>query len=286
MIDQTGKLYVVATPIGNLDDLSFRANTILKQVDWIAAEDTRQSKKLLDHYHIQKKLISLHNFNEKSRITQLIESLKAGQNGALISDAGTPCISDPGAHLIQALHEDKISVVPIPGACALISALSVAGFSTTEFLFLGFLPAKSVARKQQLETIKNLPYTIVFYEAPHRISEMLYDCKKILGEERRVVVARELTKKYETLYVSTLKNLSEDADSAAVEIRGEFVVIIEGVPKETLQDHQQNDQKANKILTMLLAEMSVKSAVNIAAEITDCPKNKLYDLAIAIQNQS
>lgn len=286
MIDQTGKLYVVATPIGNLDDLSFRANTILKQVDWIAAEDTRQSKKLLDHYHIRKKLISLHNFNEKSRITQLIQSLKAGQNGALISDAGTPCISDPGAHLIQALHEDKIPVVPIPGACALISALSVAGFSATEFLFMGFLPAKSVARKQQLETIKNLSCTIVFYEAPHRISEMLYDCKKILGEERRVVVARELTKKYETLYVNTLKNLSEDADSVAVEKRGEFVVVIEGISKETQQDHQQNDQRANKILTMLLSEMSVKSAVNIASEIIDCPKNKLYDLAIAIQNQS
>ena len=285
MTVQTGKLYVVATPIGNLDDISYRACSVLKQVDWIAVEDTRQSKKLLDHYQISKKLISLHLFNEKSRVDQIIQRLQSGQSGALISDAGTPCISDPGALLIQAMHLNQIPVVPIPGPCALITALSISGFASTEFLFVGFLPSKSTARKTKLTSLKRLTFTLVMYEAPHRISEMLSDCKDILGSERKVVVARELTKKYETLYVNKLQNLFDDSVLSNIEPRGEFVVVIEGFLEDEQQNQDISDQKARKILTKLLSEMSVKSAVQLTAEITECPKNKLYDWAVTLQNQ-
>lgn len=285
MTVQTGKLYVVATPIGNLDDISYRACSILKQVDWIAAEDTRQSKKLLDHYQIRKKLVSLHSFNEKNRIDQVIEWIKSGQSGALISDAGTPCISDPGALLVQALHLNQISVVPIPGPCALIAALSVSGLASTGFLFVGFLSSKSAARRTKLSELKDLASTLVMYEAPHRIAEMLFDCKEILGGERKVIVARELTKKYETLYVNKLQNLFAGNILNEIEPRGEFVVVIEGALEDERQSQEVDEQKAKKILTKLLSELSVKSAVHLTSEITQCPKNKLYDWALTLQSQ-
>lgn len=284
-INQSGKLYVVGTPIGNLNDISYRAVSTLKEVDWIAVEDTRHSKILLSHYNIQKKLISIHNFNEKSRIEQVISLLQSGENGALISDAGTPCISDPGALLMQQLHLNQIPVVPIPGPCALITALSVSGFATTEFLFAGFLPAKSTTRQSKLKTYQALPYTLIFYEAPHRLTEMLSDCKEILGENRRIMVARELTKKYETLYVSDLKNIVADSQANLIEVRGEFVIIIEGLAVDKMQNENLNHEQANKMLTKLIDKLSVKSAVQLTADVTGYPKNKLYDLALTLQSQ-
>lgn len=281
----TGKLYVVATPIGNLEDMSYRACSVLRQVDWVAAEDTRQSKILLDHYQINKKLISLHAFNEKSRVDHLLDLLKQGQNGALITDAGTPCISDPGALLIQAMHLNQITVVPIPGPCALITALSVSGFSTTEFMFTGFLPSKSSSRKAKLEALKKQTCPIIFYESPHRIADMIQDCNSVLGSNRKVMMARELTKKYETLYLDQLGNLANNFRGKTLEERGEFVVIVDGCSEDSVQQQNINDENAVKILTTLLTEVSVKTAVRLASEITGYSKNKLYDLAVNLQHQ-
>lgn len=286
MNKEVGKMYVVATPIGNLDDFSNRACSILSQVDWIAAEDTRESQKLLNHYGIQKKLISLHNFNEASRIQDILERLRKGEQGALISDAGTPGISDPGGRLVRALHERQIPVVPIPGPCALTSALSVSGIVQTEFLFLGFLPATACARRIALEKVESLSFTLIFYEAPHRILDMLQDCEAILGSQRRVMVARELTKKYETLYVNHLQSLVSDLKDQLIPQKGEFVIIIEGNYEKNLDNQEVNIQKAKILLSHLLNELSLKSAVNLAAKITDFSKNTLYDWAIELHNKS
>lgn len=283
--NQSGKLYVVGTPIGNLDDISHRAISTLKQVDWIATEDTRHSKILLSHFNIQKKLLSLHSFNEKSRIDKLVEALQGGDSGALISDAGTPCISDPGAYLINALHLNQIPVVPIPGPCALITALSVSGFTTTDFLFTGFLSVKSSARKAKLEQLKQHTATLVCYEAPHRLLGMISDCKDVLGGERRVCIGRELTKKYETLYVSTLEEIHHQIAAGSMEVRGEFVIIIEGFLANPAILEKVNLEKARRILIKLLDEVSIKSAVQLTSELTEYPKNKLYEVALVLQQE-
>ena len=218
-----GKLYIVATPIGNLEDITLRALNILKNIDLIAAEDTRQTLKLLNHYEISKPLISYHRHNEDVKSEILIEKLNEGQDIALVSDGGTPGICDPGEVVIKKAIEEGITVVPIPGACAMINALIASGISTSEFIFLGFLPLNKKNRKQKLEEIKNSNKTIILYEAPHKMKNTLEDLKDIIGD-RRITLARELTKIHEEFIRDNINNILDKIDS----LKGEMILIIEG----------------------------------------------------------
>lgn len=282
MSNQVGTLYVVATPIGNLEDLSSRAKRILAEVDLIAAEDTRHSRKMLVHFGIKTPMKSCHDFNEQKSVPQLLRRLQHGENLALISDAGTPLISDPGYHLVQAAQESGIRVVPVPGANALISALSVVGLPTDRFIFEGYVPEKPVARKKCLQTFSTETRTMVFYEAPHRILEFLQDAVAIFGEARLAAVARELTKRFETIHRDTLGNLVDLLRDDAVQRKGEFVVVIHGVSAEDLID----DQELVRILTILLSHaLSVKDVAAIAAEIVGGRKNDCYKLAVQLRDE-
>ena len=235
-----GTLYLVATPIGNLEDITLRAIRILKEVDQIAAEDTRHTLKLLNHLEISKPMISYHRHNEEVRCDNLIKELKIGKNIALVSDAGTPGICDPGEEIIKKCIEEDITIVPIPGACAMINALIASGISTKEFTFIGFLPLNKKTRKEKLEEIKNSKKTIILYEAPHKLKSTLEDLEKIL-EERKIVLARELTKIHEEYIRGTIKEIISKTEN----IKGEFVLIIEGSSKKeknelndlTLEEH-------------------------------------------------
>ena len=218
-----GKLYIVATPIGNLEDITFRVLNTLKNVDLIAAEDTRQTLKLLNHYEINKPLISYHRHNEETKSEILIEKLRNGENIALVSDAGTPGICDPGEEVIKKAIEDNIEVIPIPGACAMINALIVSGISTKEFEFLGFLPLNKKLRRQKLKEIENSSKTIIIYEAPHKMKTTLGDLKEIL-KDRKIVLARELTKIHEEFIRKSIDELLSEIDT----IKGEMILIIEG----------------------------------------------------------
>ncbi len=218
-----GKLYIVATPIGNLEDITLRALRVLKEVDLIAAEDTRQTLKLLNHYEINKPLISYHRHNEETKSDILIEKLRNGENIALVSDAGTPGICDPGEEVIKKAIEDNIEVIPIPGACAMINALIVSGISTKEFEFLGFLPLNKKLRRQKLKEIENSSKTIIIYEAPHKMKTTLGDLKEIL-KDRKIVLARELTKIHEEFIRKSIDELLSEIDT----IKGEMILIIEG----------------------------------------------------------
>ena len=218
-----GKLYIVATPIGNLEDITLRALRVLKEVDFIAAEDTRQTLKLLNHYEINKPLISYHRHNEETKSEILIEKLRNGENIALVSDAGTPGICDPGEEVIKKAIEDNIEVIPIPGACAMINALIVSGISTKEFEFLGFLPLNKKLRRQKLKEIENSSKTIIIYEAPHKMKTTLGDLKEIL-KDRKIVLARELTKIHEEFIRKSIDELLSEIDT----IKGEMILIIEG----------------------------------------------------------
>ena len=218
-----GKLYIVATPIGNLEDITLRALRVLKEVDLIAAEDTRQTLKLLNHYEITKPLISYHRHNEETKSEILIEKLRNGENIALVSDAGTPGICDPGEEVIKKAIEDNIEVIPIPGACAMINALIVSGISTKEFEFLGFLPLNKKLRRQKLKEIENSSKTIIIYEAPHKMKTTLGDLKETL-KDRKIVLARELTKIHEEFIRKSIDELLSEIDT----IKGEMILIIEG----------------------------------------------------------
>lgn len=218
-----GKLYIVATPIGNLEDITLRALRVLKEVDLIAAEDTRQTLKLLNHYEINKPLISYHRHNEETKSEILIEKLRNGENIALVSDAGTPGICDPGEEVIKKAIEDNIEVIPIPGACAMINALIISGISTKEFEFLGFLPLNKKLRRQKLKEIENSSKTIIIYEAPHKMKTTLGDLKEIL-KDRKIVLARELTKIHEEFIRKSIDELLSEIDT----IKGEMILIIEG----------------------------------------------------------
>jgi len=270
-------LYVVATPIGNLDDISQRAIDTLKQVDLIAAEDTRHSSKLLKHFNIATKMMSLHDYNEAQQTQQILQKLKQGKSIALISDAGTPLISDPGYHLVSEIRKAKIEVVPIPGACAMIAALSVSGLPSDRFRFEGFLPAKQHARLEYLKNLKTETATLIFYESPHRILKSLQDMITIFGGDRRVVIARELTKKFETVYDDTLQNLLQWFIDHSEQQCGEFVILVHG---ETKQKTAEITEKDIEILNILLEELSVKQAAHLAAKITGKKKNALYKLAL------
>lgn len=281
MLENHG-LYVVATPIGNLQDMTARAIQVLKEVDVIAAEDTRHSSKLLQHFDIRTPLVSYHDHNEKKATDMMLSYLAEGKSIALISDAGTPLISDPGFYLVKQVRQAGYRVTPIPGASALIAALSVAGLPTNRFVFEGFLPAKMQNRQEKIKFFSQETGTVICYESPHRIVDSLKDMQIVLGDDRYVVLARELTKTYETVHGAPLNELLVWIQADSNRQRGEFVILIH--PAETVAK-QDADEGAKKIVELLLEELSVKQAVNLAVKITGVNKNTLYDHALKI-NQS
>jgi len=278
---QPGQLFIVATPIGNLSDLTPRAVETLQQVDLIAAEDTRHSKHLLQHYAINTRTISLHEHNEQQRSETLLQNLLAGESVALISDAGTPLISDPGYRLVSLVKQKGIKVVPVPGCCALITAISASGLASDRFAFEGFLPAKSAARKHVLETLKNDGHTLIFYESPRRLLETLKDCAEIFGGGRQACLARELTKMHETIETQELAQLIDWVKQDDNQQRGECVLLIEGATDAVSVD----EQEMSRVLAMLLPELPVKKAAAITASITGCSKNQAYQLALKLQQK-
>ncbi|OLO03777.1 16S rRNA (cytidine(1402)-2'-O)-methyltransferase [Salinicola socius] len=276
-----GVLYVVATPIGNLEDLSARAGRILSEVDAIAAEDTRHTQRLLRHLGIERPLISLHEHNEAARVDQLRKRLADGAQLALVSDAGTPLISDPGFVLVRELRRAGCRVVPIPGPCALVAGLSAAGLPTDRFTFEGFLAAKSGARRKQLEAGASREETRVFYESPHRIRDLLEDIAAVVGE-RQVVLARELTKTFETLLdgsaTELLRIMDEDPDQA----RGEFVVMLAGAPR---REEAADDVEGTALIQAMLAEgVAVKSAAAVVVRVLGGRRKHWYQLALALKS--
>jgi 16S rRNA (cytidine1402-2'-O)-methyltransferase len=280
-VKMPGKLYVVATPIGNLQDISSRAVQVLSSVSVIAAEDTRHSKKLLAHYGVGTRLVALHEHNEKHMAGKIIQQLEQGDDVALISDAGTPLISDPGYLLVRSAHAAGIDVVAVPGPAALTAALSIAGLPTDRFYFEGFLPAKQAARRVRLQALQSMPVTLVFYESSHRISESLADMADCLGDERTATVARELTKIHETARHGTLAELCEWVSSNANRQKGEFVVLVHGRQVETAV----LDEQARHTLQVLLEELPLKRAAALAAKITGISKNTLYDCGLELKNK-
>ena len=276
-------LYVVATPIGNLKDLTFRALEVLRSVDVIAAEDTRVTSKLLNHYAIAaKKLIALHEHNEQRTAPQVIAQLDAGRSVALVSDAGTPAFSDPGARVVAAVREAGFPVIPIPGPNAAAAALSVSGLAGAHFLFYGFLPAKAGERRTALEAIAPLPYMLVFYEAPHRVIEAVADLARALGASRRLLIAREITKLFETIHECALGEAEAWLRADTDRIKGEFVLIVEGAPQRDAAALGE----ATRTLKILLDELPVKQAAALAAQITGARKNELYALALALRKNA
>ena len=279
MTDLTGILYIVATPIGNLQDITQRALDTFTQVDLIAAEDTRHSGLLLSHYGIKKPFFALHDHNEQEKAHILVEKLKQGSHIALISDAGTPLISDPGFHLVRQCREAGIRVVPLPGACAAITALCASGIASDRFCFEGFLPAKSKARKDKLENIAEEDRTLIFYESTHRILDTLEDMQSVLGEERYIVLAREITKTWETITGNTIKNLREWLLEDPNRTKGEMVLIVEGKPKSDNND--EISPQAVKALELIAEELPLKKAAAIVAELYGYKKNALYQFGLA-----
>lgn len=275
----SGILYIVATPLGNLGDMTPRAVETLTQVQVIAAEDTRHSLPLLRHFGIVTPCIALHDHNERERSAELITRLQAGENIALISDAGTPLISDPGYHLVRAAREHGLRVVPVPGPSALIAALSVSGLPTDRFVFEGFLPAKATARRQRLEELRIDSRTVVFFESGHRIVDSLQDMAQVLGLARRAVVARELTKIFETIQGDTLSGLCQWVQVDHHQQKGEFVVLVQGADRA---ENAEADAEAERIVRLLLNELPVKQAAALAAKITGQKKNFLYSMALKI----
>lgn len=279
-----GTLYVVATPIGNLDDISARALKVLADVSLIAAEDTRHSVRLLQHFGIQTPLAACHEHNEREQGSRFLTRLQTGEDVALISDAGTPLISDPGYHLVRQARAAGIPVVPVPGACALIAALSAAGLPSDRFVFEGFLPAKVAGRRGRLEALVDEPRTLIFYEAPHRVLECIEDMAAIFGDERPALLARELTKTFETLKGLPLGELREFVASDSNQQRGECVLLVAGKPAS--EGDEAVDAQTLRVLDLLLAEMPVKRAAALAAEITGARKNQLYQIALERQGKA
>jgi len=275
---QPGSLYVVATPIGNLDDISARALRILREVALIAAEDTRHSARLLQHFGIQTPLAACHEHNERDQGGRFLARLQAGEDVALISDAGTPLISDPGYHLVRQARAAGFAVVPVPGACALIAALSAAGLPSDRFIFEGFLPAKAAGRRARLEQVREEPRTLIFYEAPHRILECLQDMCEVFGDDRPALLARELTKTFETLQGLPLAELCEWVAADSNQQRGECVVLVAGW--QAPEGEEAVSAEALRVLDLLLSEMPLKRAAALAAEITGVRKNVLYQVAL------
>ena len=284
MSNEYGRLYVVATPIGNLADFSFRAVEVLKQVDWIAAEDTRHVRMLLQHYGITGKLMALHQHNEQKASTILIDKMKEGLNVALVSDAGTPLLSDPGMPLVRMARDAGLCVSPVPGACALIAALSVAGLPVSRFIFEGFLPRTSSARKAFFKERLTSEVTWVFYESSHRILACLQDMAEVLPAERQLVIAREMTKLHETIVKSRLDRMLERVAQDENMRRGEFVIIVDAATVEKNNEELSDDQLS--ILKILMRECSIKTAAAMAAEITGGRKKTFYQAALEMSEKT
>lgn len=273
----SGTLFVVATPIGNLHDMVPRAIETLQSVKLIAAEDTRHSGRLLAHFAIETPAVAYHDHSDERRLEQLLDHLKNGEDLALISDAGTPLVSDPGYRLVRAARAQGIRVVPIPGACALIAALSASGLASDRFSFEGFLPAKAGARQRALEELAQEARTLIFYEAPHRVLECLRDMQVAFGDEREVVLARELTKTHETVRGAPLVELVEFVAGDTNQQRGEIVLLVQGAPKRV---DAELDAQTQRTMEVLLAELPLKQAASIGAKLTGLKKNFLYQWAL------
>ena len=282
MNDSTGILYIVATPFGNLQDMTQRALETFAQVDLIAAEDTRHSGLLLSHYGIKKPFFALHDHNEQEKAHILVEKLKQGIDIALISDAGTPLISDPGFHLVRQCREAGIRVVPLPGACAAVTALCAAGIASDRFCFEGFLPAKSKARKDKLQSLAEEDRTLIFYESTHRILDMLDDLQIIFGAERYVVLAREITKTWETICGDKAQSLRRWLSDDPNRTKGEMVVIVEGKPKS--DEAEEFSPQAVKALELIAKALPLKKAAAIVAELYGYKKNALYQFGLEKSN--
>lgn len=272
-----GTLFVVATPIGNRNDITLRALEILKSVDMILAEDTRHTLQLLNSYGIKNSISSLHDHNEKDKAQDILDKLQLGTNYALVSDAGTPLISDPGYSLVSQARKRGLTVVPIPGACAFVTALQAAGIPCESFSFFGFLPAKSNARCAKLQELFVIPHTLIFYESTHRICDSIIDICKVFGENSPIVLLKELTKTYEKCIYAPGGDILNWLQSDPQHTKGEFVLII---PPRELAPKDNNDLK---ILRELLQELPLKQAVKIAAKILNRPKNELYKIALELQ---
>lgn len=273
-------LYVVATPIGNLKDVTYRAVEVLSQVDRIAAEDTRHSARLLKQYQIPTPCSALHEHNERQVAHSIIEKIRQGETWALISDAGTPVVSDPGYFLIKEARNQGIKVVPVPGPNAAITALSASGMPSDRFVFEGFLPAKSAARKKHLHALAAESRSMLFYESPHRILHSLQDMQAVFGEERPMVFARELTKTYETIRQGTIAQILQWIAEEPQQLKGEMVLIVAGAEKMQAGSLGQADE----VLSVLLAELPVKQAAHLASQITGIKKNELYQRALAMKS--
>ncbi|MGR0279583.1 16S rRNA (cytidine(1402)-2'-O)-methyltransferase [Marinomonas dokdonensis] len=278
--DVRGTLYIVATPIGNLDDFSKRAEQTLREVDYIGAEDTRHSRRLLNHFAIDAKLFSLHDHNEKDKAEYVASLLMDGKNVALVSDAGTPLISDPGYHLVAHLRAQGLTVTPVPGACALVAALCASGLPTDQFFFAGFVPAKSKARCDLYESWKSQAGTVVFYESTHRVYDSIADVAKVYGDSARLVLAREVTKTFETFLSGTAEEILAKFDADANQLKGEFVVMLSYVPEAD----DESELEAKRVLSILLEDLPVKQAAAMAAKLTGEKKNHLYKLALGMQD--
>lgn len=280
--ESRGTLYIVATPIGNLDDLSPRAARILSTVSVIAAEDTRHTTRLLQHLGVQKRMVALHDHNERARMGVVLEELEAGNSVALVSDAGTPLISDPGYVLVREARNRNLPVSPIPGACAFIAALSAAGLPTDRFLFAGFLPAKRSGRKSVLEGLQDESATLGFYESPHRILDTVQDLVDVFGDEREVVLGRELTKAFETFYSGEAKEVLGALQADPHGTRGEFVVMVRGADSQS-GDDEAGAIEVDRLISALVGELPVKKVAKIVAGLTGKPKNELYQRALALK---
>ncbi|MHB8414539.1 MAG: 16S rRNA (cytidine(1402)-2'-O)-methyltransferase [Acidiferrobacteraceae bacterium] len=279
MINVTpGTLYVVATPIGNLEDLSPRAARIFAEVALIACEDTRHTAQLMTHFGIHTPLFALHDFNEQEAVTALLSQLSSGRSIALASDAGTPLVSDPGFRLVRAAHERSLPVRSVPGPSAAIAALSVAGIPTDRFSFEGFPPSKRGARRARLESLATEPRTMIFFEAPHRIEACIADMVAVFGSERAAAIARELTKRFETVYNAPLGEIAQWLHDHPQQRQGEFVVLLKGADEEaTAADRE---REARRILKLLLQDLPVARAVALACDITGQSRNFLYRCAL------
>lgn len=281
--DNCGTLYIVATPIGNLEDMSSRAVNVLSGVAVIAAEDTRHSGRLLEHLGISKPLIALHDHNERDRVQSVMNRLLAGEDVALISDAGTPLISDPGYVLVREVRAEGLRVSPIPGPSALVAALSAAGLPTDRFLFVGFLPAKRAGRRAALDDIRKEVATLVFYESPHRILATVADIADVMGGQREVVLGREITKTFETFYSGGAEDVHAALTADPHGSRGEFVVVVRGAEKAA-SDLMAGELNVDQLLGLLVAELPVKKAAKIASELTGLSKNELYQRALGLKD--
>jgi len=272
-------LYVVATPIGNLSDITLRALKVLAAADVIAAEDTRNTSRLLAHHGIATgRLLSLHQHNERAAAEKIAALLQQGHPVALVTDAGTPAISDPGALLVESVRHAGHRVIPVPGANAALAALSASGISAPHFLFYGFLPSKPAARRRELQSLAPLPYTLVFYEAPHRILECVEDLQTEFGGDRQIVFARELTKLFETIHACPLGHATQWLRADPNNQRGEFVLLVSGAASAATT----SDTEAERILAILIEELPLKQAVQLAARITGASRNRLYQHALLV----